>query len=433
MKKNILEKILRFFAKKIIAKYQPTIVGVTGSLGKTSTKEAIYTVLASSYVTRRTIQSYNNEIGLPLTVLGKKPAGKSIYSWLVVFLSAVKQIIFLDKNYPEVLVLEIAADHPGDIKYLTDIAPCNYSVLTSVAPVHLEYFKKIENIRNEKLQIFSVLTSKGFAIFNSDDKNIKPLPRLSAQVFDYAVENDRAVLQAFDVDYELGTYEDFEIISGIKGKIRYRDAVVPFFLPGILGKHLVYSALAAISVGICFEMNLVEITTALKNFRSSPGRLNLLAGLKNSFVIDDSYNSSPAAARESLSVLADFPKNNNGKKIAVLGSMNELGELSESAHKELGKLVYEKGIDILITFGELAAGINQGAEAVGFSKNKSFHFSKHQEIIDYLKRNLNSGDVILIKGSQTGVRLEKVVAGIMAHPQSARELLVRQGDEWRGI
>ncbi|MCX6796207.1 MAG: Mur ligase family protein, partial [Candidatus Falkowbacteria bacterium] len=148
--KIIVQKILKHLAKAILKKYQPLVIGITGSVGKTSAKEAIYAVLASQKKTRRNVKNYNNEIGLPLTIIGAESGGRSIADWLKVFRRALKLICVKDENYPEILVLEMGADRPGDLDYLNSIVCCKIGVITLIGPVHLEYFGSIEQIQKEK-------------------------------------------------------------------------------------------------------------------------------------------------------------------------------------------------------------------------------------------------------------------------------------------
>ena len=144
--KKTLYFLLKLFAKAIIRKYQPKIVGITGSVGKTSAKEAIFAVVSQDRRTRQSIKNYNNEIGLPLTILGRETVGKNIFGWLRVFLAGFSLLIVKNKNYPQVLILEMAADRPGDIDYLTNIAKPDIAMITAIGSSHLEYFGTIDNI-----------------------------------------------------------------------------------------------------------------------------------------------------------------------------------------------------------------------------------------------------------------------------------------------
>ena len=168
--KKLIAWKLRWLAKLILKKYQPKIVGVTGSVGKTSTKEAIFTVLSSKFRVRKNIKNYNNELGVPLSIIGRKSGYKNPFAWLGIFFEAFGLIIFRQKSYPDILVLEMGADKPGDIKYLTDIAPCQVGVFTGVSHVHTEFFKTLKKIAQEKRIIITQLNSAGFAILNFDNE-----------------------------------------------------------------------------------------------------------------------------------------------------------------------------------------------------------------------------------------------------------------------
>lgn len=428
--KKLLEKWLRFFAIKILAKYQPQIVAITGSVGKTSTKEAIYAVLAPSFNVRQNIKNYNNEIGIPLTIINAQAAGKSIFGWLVVFLKAAQLLIVKDKNYPKILVLEMGADHPGDIKYLTEFVPVNVGVVTAVAPVHLEYFKTLDQVAKEKGILIKALAKTGFAILNADDRLVYGMKeKTQAKVITFGLL-PQAEVRAGEIAISHNVnYQDVSTIQGVSFKLIYQGHTVPVLLPKVLGEHLVYTALAAISVGLAYNLNLHAIIDSLKNFAPPKGRMHIIAGIKHTLIIDDSYNSSPLAARKALYLLSQINLNKHHKKYAVLGDMLELGGITEQAHQETGEAVKEYGADYLVTVGEMSRDIVRGAIKAGMPKDNCFSFKDSLEAGKFLQQRISEGDLILIKGSQ-GMRMEKAVKEIMAEPQKAAELLVRQSKEW---
>ncbi len=376
----ILEKILKGLTRAVLKKQKPQIVTITGSVGKTSTKEAVYLVLKSQFNVRRNIKNYNNEIGVPLTIIGSKSPGKNIFGWAMVFSKAVLLAFSKKKNYPQILVLEIGSDKPGDLKYLMEIFPkelLKAAVLTAVAPVHLEFFGTIENIWREKTVPFQYLSADGKAIVNKD-----------------CVKN----YDGASIDYDI-TQADNQML----GQFIFR--------------HHVYALLAAIKVGEVFKIKEVDAKEILReNYKILPGRGRRIKGINGSVLIDDTYNSSPLSARAAVRALANWPDAN--QRIAVLGDMLELGERSSQFHQELGKLVKELEIDYLITYGK---------EAEQISGNK--HFQDQRAMIEFLKSLIKQGDVVLIKGSQ-GVRMEKIVKALMLEPERAAELLVRQNKEW---
>lgn len=301
--KKFFQKLLRYYAVKVLKKYGPFVIGVTGSVGKSSTKEAIYAVLKDRFNVRRSLKNYNNEIGLPLTVLGRLSPGKNLAGWLRVFWMALGSIWFPEKSYPKILILEMAADHPGDIKYLTKIAPCQIGVVTAIGPSHLEFFKNIDGIIKEKQGLVGHLPSNGWAILNADDPQVlamKEKTKAKILTFGFCEEADVRAME-FKLEQESGL-ENY----GIRFKIKYSGSMVPVFLPNVLGKSTVYAALAAAAVGATFGLNLIEIAESLKSFEPLPGRLRLLKGLKNTLIIDDTYNSSPNAVRAALEVLQEI-------------------------------------------------------------------------------------------------------------------------------
>ncbi|MFA5754455.1 MAG: cyanophycin synthetase, partial [Patescibacteria group bacterium] len=190
-----------------------------------------------------------------------------------------------------------------------------------------------------------------------------------------------------------------------------------------------YAALAAAAVGLYFEMNLVEIALALKDFSLPKGRMNVLPGIKHTFIIDDTYNSSPEAVIAALSVLSRIKIDPEASKYAVLGDMLEIGAYTEEGHQLVGRKLVESGISRLIAVGERSRDIIRGAKDAGLEDDFIFYFDNSEDAGKFLQDRVKAGDIILVKGSQ-GVRMEKAVKEIMAEPERAAELLVRQGKEW---
>ena len=419
----ILQKILATFAKKIIKKYQPKVVGITGSIGKTSAKEATFAILNEKFKTRQNIKNYNNELGVPLTIIGSKSGGKSVFGWLFVFIKAFKLLIIKSSNYPEVLVLEMGADKVGDIGYLVDIAKPDVSVVTKVSPTHIEFFGSLEGIAKEKRKIVTCLTDADTAILNFDDKLVMAMQeKTKAKTVTFG-HNELADVSA--VEFQNETQDS--VVKGINFKIQYKGSTVPVFLPHVVGSHQTNSALIGAAVGLSLGMNLVDVSVGLKKYKSPKGRMNVIAGIKNSLIVDDPYNSSPEAANKAVESVAKLDFENDTRKVAVLGDMLELGEISEKEHFNLGKKVGEDGFDLLVAVGQFRNEIIKGAQKAGLENCVEFEDSKIalNSITDLITDN----DLILIKGSQ-GSRMERIVKKLMAEPESAKELLIRQEKEW---
>jgi len=427
--KKIIQLKLKFIAKMILAKYKPDIVGITGSVGKTSAREAIYNVLFSQYNVRRNVKNYNNEIGVPLTIIGINSPGKSIIGWLVVFIKALKLILFKDKNYPKILIIEMGVDKPGDMKYLNSIVKCKVGVVTLIGPAHLEFFGTIDKIKQEKEQLIKNLAKTGWAVLNYDDDKVKKMEKATgAKILKYGF-SAKADVRAQELIFSFEQAKNINNLAGISFKLSYNGSTVPVLLPKVIGYAAVYSALAGAAVGITYKMNLVSIAQALRNFNSPKGRMNLINGIKNTLIVDDTYNASPQSAILALDIIKKIPLIKGARKFAVLADMLELGSYSEQGHKEVGQKLVKAGINKLITVGERSRDIARGAVRAGMLKDNIFHFAEAEEAGKFTQERIQESDLIFIKGSQ-GMRMEKIVKEIMAEPLRAKELLVRQDEQW---
>jgi len=431
--KKIIQLKLKILAKIILAKYKPKVIGITGSVGKTSAKEAIYSVLEKKFNVRRNIKNYNNEIGVPLTIIGAEAQGRSIVGWFIVFIKALELIIIKDKKYPEILILEMGVDRPGDMKYLTKIVKPDIGVITLIGPVHLEFFGTIEKIQKEKGELISSLKKSGWAILNCDNEKTRKIEEMSkVKVLTYGFE-EKADIKAQELVFSFSKVSKKENpwnLAGVSFKLSYNGSFVPVLLSQVVGEAAVYASLAASAVGIALGMNLVEIAAALKNYKPPRGRMNLILGIKNTLIIDDSYNSSPQASKSALDIAGKIRITEGARRLAVLGDMLELGSYSEEGHREVGKYLVKAGINKLILVGERSRDIGRGAEDAGMKRDDIFHFVDSETAGRFVQERMKEGDLVLVKGSQ-GVRMEKIVKEIMADPLRAKELLVRQDKSWK--
>ncbi len=417
--------ILRYWSRVILKKYQPKVVGITGSVGKSSAKEVITLVLRAKFQVRSTYKNYNNQIGVPLAIIGvQKSPGKSVFGWLQVFLQALKIVIKKDNSYPQILVLEMGADRLGDIKYLTDLAPCDVGVLTYISHTHTEYFKTIENIANEKKVMITHLNKNGFAVMNSDNDEVKKVMfETSAHIITYGF-GEEADLQASEVSIK---YDENQLPVGISFFVAYQEKRVPVFLPGVIAAHAIPGVLAGLAVGITQGIDLVEGIAQLRHYQTLAGHMRLIAGIKKTLIIDDTYNSSPDAAKSALGTLGGLQT--PGKKYAILSDMLEMGEVAGQVHREVGEWVAKNGVDYLITVGALSKITAAAARDNGLAENVIACFDDSVSAGRFLQERLRTGDVVLVKGSQS-MRMEKIVKEIMAEPIQASELLVRQEAKW---
>lgn len=425
--KYILQAKLKFFTRLILKKYKPKIIAITGSIGKTSTKEAIFYVLKKKMLVRTSFKNYNNEIGVPLTIIGLESPGKNLFGWLRVFLQASYLIIWKNKNYPEILVLEMGIDRPGDMKYLTELVKPDVAVVTYVSYSHLEYFGSLNNIKKEKQVLVESLNSSGLAILNFDNQPVKEMATVSkAKVLSFGF-SEGVDLRAQDIVYNFS--KDKYELSGINFKFNYQGSIVPVVMKNVISEPAVYVALAAAAIGLYFKINLVDIADSLHNFSLPPGRMNLLSGIKHTFIIDDTYNSSPEAAISAIDVLGKIKIDENSKKYAVLGDMLEIGTYTEEGHQLVGRHLYHNKIDVLVAVGEKSRDFIRGAKDAGMEDEQIFYFDKPNEAGRFLQNRIKEGDILLVKGSQ-GARMEKIVKELLGEPQRAAELLVRQEAKW---
>ncbi|MBU1046412.1 UDP-N-acetylmuramoyl-tripeptide--D-alanyl-D-alanine ligase [Patescibacteria group bacterium] len=433
--KKIIVSILQFEAKLVLKKYKPKIVAVTGSVGKTTTKDAIYTVLNSAFYVRKSEKSFNSEIGVPLTILGCENAWSNPFLWVKnIFIGL--GVILLKNHYPKWLILEVGADAPGDIKRSAKLLRPNIVVMTQFAkvPVHVEFFKSPQDLMDEKKKLAKYMRRNGILVFNYDDEDMASIKiPTDAQKISFGYK-DGADIQGMNDEI---LYKDGAPV-GQMFRVEYAGASAPMKLNGVIGKAHSFSALAAIAVGASQNLNVAQISEALaKNYRTQPGRMRVLKGIKKTTLIDDSYNASPIAVQKAVETMGMLrvkeegvdPEEHHGRKIVALGDMLELGKFSAEEHKKIGELV-AKNADVLVAVGLRAQQhIVEGALIGGMSEKNIFSFEKSDEAGKFLQNEIHENDIVLIKGSQS-IRMEKITGEIMAEPEKKRELLVRQEAEW---
>lgn len=430
--RSLLRIILFALAAATLRRHRPIIIGVTGSVGKTTTKDCTAIVLSVKYSVRASAKSYNNELGLPLTILGEDSPSRSLIGWVIIVVRSLCRIFcYRWHSYPEVLVLEMGADHPGDLRKLTALARPNVSVITAISSAHLEFFSSLEEIAREKRTLVDVLLPGGVAVLNADDERARAsLPPSGVLVIRYGYTHADIVARDIATKFEREGSSDAALTVLTSFKVSYAGATVPVHLYNLAGVPAVSSALAALAVGVALNVNLVDAAHALSSYRGTPGRLRLLPGVRGTTILDDSYNASPQAVLAALDVLASVPIEKKQWRWAVLGDMAELGSDTESGHAAVGQRIVERGISGLITVGERARMIAQVARQGGMDPHMIFSFAKAREAGQFLQERLQVGDVFLVKGSQI-MRMERVVRELLADPLSAETELVRQGPEWQ--
>jgi UDP-N-acetylmuramoyl-tripeptide--D-alanyl-D-alanine ligase len=358
-------KIAGFYRRSLPVK----IAAVTGSVGKTTTQEMIACALSAGFRTLKTEANLNNEVGVSQTLLR------------------------LDDEH-EAAVIELAMDAPGQIAPLSDAAGPDVGVVTNIGFSHLAAMGSRENIRDEKLAIRSGMRDGAPLILNGDDGLLRDVRDDRLNVIFYAIDNPDAAIRAERLR-EFSTHTTFEI--------RYDgnrfDAAIPS-----LGRHNVMNALAAVAAATSLGVPPQDAIAALKNYRPAGMRQNIVKHGPYT-VVEDCYNASPDSMKAALDTIRGMEW--DGRRIAILSDMLELGGFGEQAHREIGALAAHNGLDYLLTVGPLASFCAEGAREAGFGS--ALHFESRDELFAWLKQQAKSGDLLWFKASR-GMRLEDVIS-----------------------
>ena len=342
------------------------VIGLTGSVGKTTTKEMTYEVVSRKYRAIKTEGNLNNDIGLPKTLLRLE-------------------------NDTQAAVIEMGMSAFGEISLLTKACLPDIGIITNVGVSHIEHLGSRDGILKAKLEILDGMKKGSPLILNGDNDKLSTVKNDDYKLIFFGIENENADVRAFDIK-ENGSNTEFSV----KAYSKTQKVTIP-----TVGIHNVYDALAAYTVGLLLELPTEEIANALENYTPSGMRQRLkeVNGVK---IIEDCYNASPDSQRAALNVLSDM---NAGRKIAVLGDMLELGDYSETAHREVGKYAAEKKIDVLYAFGEQSKYI---AEEAKKGVEKVLWFDDKAQLAKTLVQDVKSGDCVLFKASR-GMKLEEII------------------------
>lgn len=362
-----LQEIARYYKNK----FKIPFVAVTGSSGKTTTKDMIGAVLSEKYHVLKTEGNFNNAIGLPLTLLNLNTAH-------------------------QIGIVEMGMNSLGEIARLADIVRPDIGVITNVGTAHIEGLQTRENILKAKLELFTYFNEENAAVINGDNDMLKRIKDQSYKIVRFGLEEDNSV-KAFEIE-ELGE-------QGVAFST-FLDGMAERFMVPVPGIHNVYNALSAICVGHLLGMNAGEIREGLQNFKPSKMRMDMIRLKSGTLIINDVYNANPDSMIAAINVLSSIK--NDGRSVCILGNMLELGDIVEKAHINVGSYAAGSGVDILITIGDTAAYMAKGAASAGMEEKKIFSFASNQEANEHLLDILIPGDVVLVKGSR-GMKMEDVV------------------------
>jgi len=370
---------LQRLAAAVMRNWRGREVAITGSMGKTTTKEMTAAALARAGRVIKTLGNLNNDYGLPLSILKMESDGAHAS----------------DFDYA---VLEMGMNHKGEIARLAEIAPPDLGVVTIVAPVHLEFFDSVEAIAEAKAELIAGIKTGGAAVLNADDERVARMREMRSDI-DYrtfGIEREADVTaRGIQSDGLSGTR--FELVTP-RGNVDARLSVA--------GRHNIYNALAAAAVADFYEVSLEQIAASLAESSSPRMRGEVLRFAEGFTVVDDSYNSNPRALIEMVTTIC--ANKDCARKIVVAGEMLELGATAAQLHREAGRQIAKLGVDLLIGVRGLAREIVAGAREAEMSAESAIFFETPNEAADVLTREARAGDLILIKGSR-GVKTEIVV------------------------
>lgn len=366
---DTLEALQRL-AKAYLDQLDVQVIGVTGSNGKTTTKDMIHAVLNTEYKVHKTEGNYNNHIGMPLTILAMP-------------------------EDTDIAVLEMGMSAKGEIDFLTRLARPDIAVITNIGESHLLELGSREGIAEAKLEIVNGLSKDGMLIYIGDE------PLLSEKIV-HPPYHTKTFGEGPGADYQLEDAKQTE--EG--ASFRVKGISTGFFIP-VLGKHNVKNALAAIAAGDLLNVSRANIAEGLKTLKVTGMRLELVKTQDGLAVINDAYNASPTSMKAAIELVEQL--DGYGKKLLVLGDMLELGENEKAFHEDIGQSIDPDVIEYVFAYGELGEYIAKGA-LQHFPENRVFHFSRDDKdsLIRELKEKANAGDVILVKASR-GMKLEDVI------------------------
>lgn len=415
---KILVRQLDKQVDQLLKSHDLTIIAVTGTVGKTGTKLAIGQVLeAAGRKVCYSEDSYNTDIGVPLAIFGLKVPARLAdpLAWRRI----MREVRGMSHNYPyDTIVIEVAEDERAMMAPWLERLKPHISVFTGASAAHMERFESIEQLRDDAAWLASQAER---CFYNADMDLVREVMERRKGAVGYGI--DHGVVQLTAIKRARSGYLQAELKIG-----KERGAIKTQFV----ARHSLSYVLAAAAVAHELGVDFRKICSSIANVRPVIGRMRLLAGVNDSRVLDDSYNSSPVAVKAALDALMELTTTRDGRRIAVLGSMNELGEFAADLHREVGVYAAEKHVDMLVTVGKDAMNLlAPAAIEAGLAKNQVKQFRTPYEAGHYLKSHVKPGDIILVKGSQNGVFTEETSRILLSPELHPAKELVRQSASWK--
>ncbi|MBB1552244.1 hypothetical protein HG452_001745 [Candidatus Saccharibacteria bacterium] len=421
MNKIMFKKVIQRKLEKYVRKYFEThpdikLITVAGSVGKTSTKLAIATLLSQKYRVRLHEGNHNTHLSAPLAILGINFPGnpRNFWQWHKVFSAARKRIKSPSSQEPQIIIQELGTDHPGDIERFSKYLAPNIAVITSVSPEHMEFFGSIDAVAQEELGAASFAE---IAILNQDD--------ISPDFFKYVQNSNVSTYSSIGGANYNFIANSFSLIDGFGGKIQTPEYGEIDVRVKVFGEHSLRPITGAVAVSAKLGLSSQEIIGGLVSLKPIPGRMNFMRGVKESVLIDDTYNSSPAALEAAIQTLYALSA---PSKIAIIGSMNELGESSAFEHQKIGEMLDGISLYWVITVGEQANRFLAPA-----ARLRGCQVYEAKNAIDagtFAHKIMERGALVLLKGSQGEVYLEEATKILLLNKED-ENLLVRQDEKWK--
>lgn len=362
------QELARYYRKK----HNVPVIAVTGSAGKTSTKEFVTSVLSTTLKTLGNKKSFNNHIGVPLTLFG------------------------LEKDH-QVLVAELGTNHFGELDRLSYLVEPTTCVFTNIGYAHLEFFKSLKGVTKAKMEMLNHRQNGGTIIINGDDPMLSSQDFRSSKIVTFGLSKANDIV-AENLRCDKNGFYTFTV----------KDTSIKLSIPG---QHNVLNALASVAVGLEYEVTMDNVKKGIERVEPVEKRMKIF---KDSFVtvIDDSYNGNPSSCQAALVTASDINVNQSGRKIAVLGDMLELGEFSKPEHRHLADMVKESGVDTLFLFGKETKHTLMRAIEIGYFK--LFYYEKMEDLVESLQNYVKPEDLVLVKGSRS-MQMERAVKGLLEH------------------
>lgn len=408
--KKMVISILYLESKIVLSLKQPKIIAITGTVGKTTTKDILYAGLKGSFYVRKSPKGFNSDIGVLLTILNLETYEASILKWMTNIAKGLS-VIFA-RNYPDILIVEVGANYPGEIQKNAKLLQADITVFTKLPEImaHMEFFKDRQEFIDEKLSLALFMKKNGTIIYNGDDITLVK-------------------------EFENGKFDEWnKKIFGKKGDFTFKDALVEYNddklwgtkivfenfrninLGGVLGEHLGYSVSALLAVSSVLKIEQSRVIDNLEeNFIPAAGRMRIFEGLHNSVIIDDSYNALPESIKNGSELIQKIDV--TGRKIYVLGRLAELGEYTEKSYEAAVKYIREScDIICLVNDGGLAEKYARElnfAKVCSFNKYEDDYFVNTDDVGKFLKDYIKEGDVIIFKGARHSTGFERAIARLI--------------------